>query len=113
MTTKLTQSRQFGIEKGFNVQALFKLMVESKASDLHLTANSPPQLRIHGSLTPVKMNYMNGEDTKRLIYQVLSKRQISLFEKNMELDFSFEIKNLARFRGMFFIPKGPLPLSFD
>ena len=54
------------------IQQLFKLMVDSKASDLHITSGTSPGLRVHGEIIKVKTAPLSGEDTRRLIYQILS-----------------------------------------
>ena len=88
------------------IQQLFKLMVDSNASDLHITSGTSPGLRVHGEIIRVKTPPLTGEDTKRLIYQILSEDQKNEFEKKLELDFSFGIKGLARFRANVFNSKG-------
>ena len=88
------------------IQQLFKLMVDSNASDLHITSGTSPGLRVHGEIIRVKTPALSGEDTKRLIYQILSEDQKNEFEKKLELDFSFGIKGLARFRANVFNSKG-------
>lgn len=98
--------------EGLKIQQLFKLMVDSKASDLHITSGTSPGMRIHGSVTRVKTAPLSGEDTKRLIYQILTENQKNEFEKRLELDFSFGIKGLARFRGNVFNSKGAVAAVF-
>ena len=63
------------------IQQLFKLMVDSKASDLHITSGTPPGLRVHGEVIRVKTGSLTADDTKRLIYQILSEEQKNEFEK--------------------------------
>ncbi len=113
-STKLSQtsaSRVIGNES-LKIQQLFKLMVESNASDLHLTIGAPPGLRVHGEVIKVKTQALTGEDTKRLVYQILSEDQKNEFEKKLELDFSFGIKGLARFRANIFNSKGAVAAVF-
>lgn len=88
------------------IQQLFKVMVDNNASDLHLTIGSPPAMRIHGEIVRVKSQSLTNEDTKRLISQILSDDQKAELEKNLECDFSFGIKGLARFRANVFYSKG-------
>jgi len=88
------------------IQQLFKFMVDNKASDLHITVGTAPGMRIHGEVVKIKIPFLKPEDTKRLIYQILTEEQKSEFEKNLELDFSFGIKGLARFRANVFYSKG-------
>ena len=106
--TSLTRTKVAMGAPDLKIQQLFKLMVESNASDLHISSGTPPGLRVSGSITKVKTPGLTPEDTKRLIYQILSEEQRNEFEKNMELDFSFGIKGLARFRANVFYAKGAI-----
>ncbi len=81
-------------------------MVEQDASDLHVTVGSPPQLRIGGIMSKVKTDVMTSTDTKNLCYGVLTDAQKAEFEEKLEIDVSFGIKNLARFRGNIFMQRG-------
>src|SRR5438046_9737809 len=81
---------------------LLKTMVERGGSDLHVTTNSPPQIRIDGKLTPLDMPPMTAPETKQLAYSVLTDSQKHRFEEELELDLSFGIKGLARFRANIF-----------
>lgn len=101
-----------GVGESIKIQQLFKLMVENNASDLHLTAGTSPGIRVHGEIIRVKTPPLSGEDTKRLIYQILSEDQKNEFEKKLELDFSFWIKGLARFRANVFNSKGAVAAVF-
>lgn len=94
------------------IQQLFKVMADNDASDLHLTVGSAPAIRISGSITRVKVGTLTKECTKRLVYQILSDQQKADFEKNLDLDFSFGIKGLARFRGNVFYSKGGVAAVF-
>ncbi len=94
------------------IQQLFKVMVDNGASDLHLSMGTPPGMRIHGNVVRVKIPPLTSEDTKRLVYQILSEEQRSEFEKNLELDFSFGVKGLARFRANVFSSKGAVAAVF-
>jgi twitching motility protein PilT len=91
---------------GINLQQLLKAMVEKGASDLHLTTGSPPQLRIDGVLVPLRTPPLNPVETKQLCYSVLTDTQKLRFEEEMELDFSFGVRSLARFRGNLFQQRG-------
>lgn len=76
-----------------------KLCVAQKASDLHISPEQPPILRIDGDIAPMKDSaVLTPEQTKEFIYSVMTKEQQSLFEKNLELDFALEVKDIARFR---------------
>lgn len=94
------------------IQQLFKVMVDNGASDLHLTVGSAPGMRISGDIVRVKVGSLTPEDTKRLIYQILTEKQKAELEKNLELDFSFGIKGLARFRANVFYSKGAVAAVF-
>jgi twitching motility protein PilT len=85
---------------------LLKTMVERGGSDLHITTNSPPQIRIDGKLVPLDMPPLNAPETKQLAYSVLTDAQKHRFEENLELDLSFGIKGLARFRANIFNQRG-------
>lgn len=88
------------------LQQLLKAMVEQDASDLHITVGSPPQLRISGVMSKVKTDGLSSTDTKNLCYGVLTDAQKAEFEEHLEIDVSFGIKNLARFRGNIFMQRG-------
>lgn len=103
------------VEQGIGslqIQQLFKVMVDNGASDLHLTVGSAPGMRISGDIVRVKVGSLTPEDTKRLIYQILTEKQKAELEKNLELDFSFGIKGLARFRANVFYSKGSVAAVF-
>jgi twitching motility protein PilT len=81
-----------------NLQALLKTMLEKNASDLHVTAGSPPRLRIDGDLVRLQTDALTPVDTKQLCYSVMNDAQKLRFEEDLEIDFSFGIRNMARFR---------------
>src|ERR1700755_3073887 len=85
---------------------LLKKMLDMSGSDLHITTNSPPQVRVHGHLQPLDMPPMTPSETKQLAYSVLTDAQKHRFEETLELDFSFGLKGLARFRGNCFNQRG-------
>ncbi|HET6934102.1 MAG TPA: type IV pilus twitching motility protein PilT [Candidatus Angelobacter sp.] len=85
---------------------LLKKMLDMGGSDLHITTNSPPQVRVHGHLQPLDMPPLTPSETKQLAYSVLTDAQKHRFEENLELDFSFGLKGLARFRGNCFNQRG-------
>jgi twitching motility protein PilT len=85
---------------------LLKTMVEQDASDLHVTVGIPPEFRISGKMVKVKMDALSPAETKDLCYSVLTDSQKAEFEKNLDIDFSFGIKSLARFRGNLFYQRG-------
>ena len=110
-TSSFTKTKTEGVED-LKIQQLFKLMVDNGASDLHITPLSAPGMRVHGEIVRVKVGNLTAADTKRLVYQVLTEDQKNTFEKNMELDFSFGIKGLARFRANIFYSKGAVAAVF-
>jgi twitching motility protein PilT len=85
---------------------LLKLLIEREGSDLHITTNTAPQIRVHGHLQRLQLPEMQPAETKQLVYSVLTDAQKKRFEETMELDFSFGIKGLARFRGNVFNQRG-------
>lgn len=88
------------------IQQLFKLMITQGASDLHLTVGSPPAMRMHGEIVRVKIGTLTAADTKRLVFQVLTDSQKAELIQNHQVDFSFGIKGLARFRANVFNAQG-------
>lgn len=95
-----------------SLPALLKAMVDQGASDLHITQGVPPELRMSGKMVKVKIDPFTNVDTKDLCYSVLTDMQKAEFEKNWELDFSFGIKDLARFRGNLFYQRGGVAAVF-
>ena len=89
-----------------DIKNLLKLMLQKKASDMHITANTPIHFRIDEKLYPVDKKVLNREEAKESIYSLLTAEQIKQFEKDWELDFSFETRNLARFRLNVFYQRG-------
>ncbi|MBU0550030.1 PilT/PilU family type 4a pilus ATPase [Myxococcota bacterium] len=95
-----------------NLHQLLKLMVEKGASDLHITAGSPPQLRIDGHLVPLKTPPLAREETQQLCYAFLTESQKHAFEEHNELDLSFGVKGLCRFRANVYMQKGCVAGAF-
>ncbi len=85
---------------------LLKITVENNASDLHLTVGTPPQIRVHGDLQRLDMPELTSAETKALAYSVLTDAQKKRFEESLELDFSFGIRGMARFRCNLFNQRG-------
>ena len=91
----------------FNLRALLEEMIERDASDLHITAGERPKLRVDGDITNSAVTeVLTPKDTLQLAYSVLTENQKKRFETEDELDFSFGIQNLARFRGNVFKQRG-------
>src|SRR6478609_5305819 len=87
-------------------------MVEKGASDLHITTGSPPQLRIDGKLVPLKTAPLTPVETKQLCYSILTDAQKHKFEEENELDLSFGVKSLSRFRANVFMQRGAVAGAF-
>src|SRR5215211_5268732 len=85
---------------------LLKTMVEQDGSDLHISTDTPPQIRVHGHLQRMAMPELAPSETKQLVYSVLTDQQKKRFEETQELDFSFGIKGMARFRCNVFNQRG-------
>lgn len=89
-----------------NIEELLNLLIERKGSDLYLKVNRPPLTRIHGKLIPTELGILTPQDTKNLVYSMLNPIQIQRFERELELDFSYTYKNIARFRVNIFYQRG-------
>jgi len=85
---------------------LLKMTVDLEGSDLHLTTNSPPVVRVNGEMRPLELPVLNAAETKQLAYSVLTDSQKKRFEETLELDFSFGIRGVARFRCNVFNQRG-------
>jgi twitching motility protein PilT len=93
--------------QSLNLRVLLEEMIERNASDLHITAGERPKFRIDGDITNSNVDYMmQPKDTLQLAYSVLTENQKKRFEMEDELDFSFGIQNMARFRGNCFKQRG-------
>jgi twitching motility protein PilT len=95
-----------------NLHQLLKAMIEKGGSDLHITTSSPPQLRIDGKLQPLKMPPLSPPETKQLCYSVLTDAQKHKFEETNELDLSFGVRGLSRFRANVFMQRGAVAGAF-
>ena len=92
---------------------LLKKMTEMGGSDLHLATGAPPHVRVDGRLRPLRQfPPLTSEDTRRLAYSVLTPNQKQQLEEHLELDFSFGIEGLARFRGNCFSQRGAVGAVF-
>jgi len=81
-----------------HIDDLLRMTVEKGASDLHLSAGLPPMIRVDGRLHPLPFEPLNPRDIQRLVYDILTGEQIQKFEKTKELDFSYGVKDVGRFR---------------
>jgi len=91
---------------------LLKTLVEQGGTDLHVTTNSPPQIRVDGNLVPLQLPPLTAPETKALAYSVLTDHQKHRFEENLELDFSFGVRGLARFRANIFSQRGAVAAAY-
>jgi twitching motility protein PilT len=95
-----------------SLHQLLKTMVEKGGTDLHITTNSPPLIRVDGILVTLSHPPMTAVDTKKLAYSVLTDAQKHRFEEHLELDISFGVKGLARFRANIFMQRGAVAGAF-
>ncbi len=91
---------------------LLRQTVQEGASDLHITTHSPPQVRVDGVLHPLAEPPMSASETKQLVYSILTDTQKHKLEEQLEIDFSFGIKGLARFRANVFHQRGAIAAAF-
>jgi twitching motility protein PilT len=89
-----------------SLRDLLELMVKRTASDLHLTVGAPPMLRIDGKLARTDLEMLTPELTKKLAYSIMNEKQRQKFEEKSELDLSFGIEQLSRFRCNIFMQRG-------
>ena len=94
-----------------NLRDLLQEMIDNKASDLHITAGVPPQLRVDGVIQGTDHDPLTPEVTQAVTYSVLNEEQQKRFEQDKELDFSFGVKGLSRFRGNVFMQRGVVSLA--
>ncbi len=93
------------------LRELLELMAERRASDLHLTVGSAPRLRIDGRLQSLDSDMLTPEQTKKLAYSIMNEKQRKRFEETWELDLSFGIENLSRFRCNVFVQRGNVAIA--
>jgi twitching motility protein PilT len=109
----MSYENQTSVESSVTLPDLLKKMTDQGGSDLHLSTNSAPQVRVHGHLAPLSgFPVLTPSDTKRLAYSVLTDAQKHRFEENLELDFSFGLKGMSRFRANIFNQKGAVGAVF-
>ncbi len=94
------------------IDDLFRLMVEQKASDLHLTSGAPPYLRLHGDMKPLNYRELSNQDIQGLIFEILSEKQKKSFVEKWELDFAYVVEGLGRFRCNVFMQRRGLGAVF-
>jgi twitching motility protein PilT len=94
------------------IRDLLLMCIEKGASDLHITENEPPILRIDGRLIRTELEKLNKQELKKMVYGVLSNSQKEIFERELELDFSLALPDLDRFRVNIHIQKGSVEAAF-
>src|SRR3989304_219307 len=95
-----------------SIHELLSMMYEKGASDLHITTGVPPTIRVDGRLLPMPAESLMPQDTKRLCYSILTEAQKQRFEEDWELDLSFGVKGLSRFRANIYMQRGALAAAF-
>jgi twitching motility protein PilT len=95
-----------------NLHQLLRAMIEKGASDLHIATGSPPLLRVDGEVVPLKLPPLGPVETKQLCYSVLTEEQRKQFETTKELDLSFGVKGLSRYRANLFMQRGAVSAAF-
>ena len=94
------------------IQQLLEEMVRRGASDLHLTAGVPPILRLDGDLVPTEHEVLKPETTQQLAYSLMNDQQKKKFEQEKELDFSYSLPGVSRFRGNALLQRGTVGAVF-
>jgi twitching motility protein PilT len=89
-----------------SIEELVQQLVERHGSDLHISAGAPPMIRVNGKLVSTEQEALDSETTQKLVYSILDNEQILRFEKDWELDMSFGIQGLGRFRTNVFYQRG-------
>ncbi len=87
------------------IDAFFKLMNDQGASDLHLVSGSQPILRVHGEMERVKYKVLENDELKAMLYEIAPEDKVKVFEETGDIDFAYEIPNLARYRANYFQQK--------
>jgi len=101
-----------GVAPELSLPGLLQKLIQLKGSDLHIAANSPPRARLYGRLVPLEVRPLSGGEAKAMAYSVLSDAQKHELEEKLEVDFSFGIKDLSRFRGNVFHQRGVVGAVF-
>lgn len=90
------------------LEELLRVMIERGASDLHISAGSPPRIRVDGQLTTTEFEMLDAEASQRIVYSILDDNQTSKFERDHELDVSFGIAGIGRFRTNVYMQRGAI-----
>ncbi len=80
------------------ISELLAFSVKNKASDLHLSAGLPPMIRVHGDIRRINVPPLSNQEVRAMIYDIMSDAQRKMYEEHLEADFSFELRDVARFR---------------
>lgn len=91
---------------------VFETALKEGASDILITTDAPPVIRVNGELIPLKANPLSAEDTQKMVYDILSNEEITRFEADKELDFSLTLQDKQRLRGNIFLQRGCIGASF-
>jgi twitching motility protein PilT len=94
------------------IDELFKIMVDQKASDLHLASGAPPFLRLHGNMIPLNYRELSNQDVQGLVFEILSEKQKKAFVEKWELDCAYAVAGLGRFRVNVFMQRKGLGAVF-
>src|SRR5207237_7492061 len=95
-----------------HIDDLLRMVVEKGGSDLHMCVGVPPIIRIDGQLTPTPFDRVTPQDSQRMVYDILTDEQIQRFESTLELDFSYSVARVARFRVNTYKDKGSVAGAF-
>jgi twitching motility protein PilT len=93
---------------GIDIRSLLRELIEARGSDLHVTVNSPPRIRVDQQIISLKYDTMSPEQCKSLAYSILTDKQQKKLELDFEVDFAFGVEGLSRFRGNVFFQRGSL-----
>lgn len=96
----------------YTIATLFKTLIEQKGSDLHIAANTPPRIRVDGKIVALNVPPLSPADSQELCFRVMNESQRKFFEENKEIDFSFEVSNLARFRANIYLDQMQIAGAF-
>src|SRR5262245_60531973 len=107
-----TAVREAETPTSLSIQGFLELVAKKGATDLHITADSPPMMRVNGELVALPFPALSANETKNLCYSLLTDSQRHRFEEESEIDFSFGIRGLSRFRGNLFVQKGAVGGAF-
>src|SRR5512141_423437 len=94
------------------IDAFFKLMQDTGASDLHMSSGNPPLLRIHGDMERVKYKLLEHQELKSMLFEICPEEKAKLFEETGDIDFAYELPGLARYRANFFMQKNGIGAVF-